>query len=262
MSEPAATARASAVALITCIGVLIIALAAVFIVGTRTHDDRRVVRSASSSTASSADQGIVTSADASIPAVPDQLSFSASVSSTRSSSTAAIAATSATIRSVTAAAKQAGVASRYIRTTSLAVHPSYDYTSSGQHLVGYTSSERITILVRPLSIAGKVIGAVTAAGGNAVSIGSVTMSMSNQAALLAQARTAAIRNAKAAAEAMAGAAGRKVGELVYVNDTPPTDTGDYPVDNLDLRAAAKAAVPISAGTKSVSVTVQTRWSLR
>ncbi|HET6153949.1 MAG TPA: SIMPL domain-containing protein [Marmoricola sp.] len=261
MSEPAATPR-STIALITCIGVLVIALAVVFLVGTRTHDDRPVVRTAAASTATSADFGIVTSADASVPAVPNQVSFNASVSSTRSTTAAATAATNAIIRSVIAAAKQSGVEARYIRTTSLSVHPSYDYTSSGQHLVGYTSSERVNILVRPLSLAGETIGAVTTAGGNAVSIGSVTLSMSNQTALLAQARAAAIRNAKAAADAMASAAGRTIGELVYVDDAPQAAPADYPLYNLDLAAVAKGTAPISAGTKSVSVTVQTRWTLR
>jgi uncharacterized protein YggE len=249
------------------VGVLVIALAAVFFVGKSLGDDD------SSPAASNSTEtfGIVTSGEGKMTAVPDQLSFSASVSHTQQSTAAAMDATNRDIRAITTAAKKAGVAAKDIQSTSLSIHPKYDYSSRSRKLIGYTSTQRVRIMVRKLDKAGKTVGDVTnATGNNSVSVSSISLSFSNQAELIAQARTKAVKKSKAAAVALAKAAGRDVGELEYVAEVAPQQYGygynrllsaDSAFAGAVTKAELNSAVPFSPGKSSLSVTVQVRWSL-
>lgn len=249
------------------IGVLVIALAAVFFVGKSLGDDDSSAAANSNRTETF---GIVTSGEGKVSGTPDQLAFSATVSNTEPTTKAAMAATNHDIRAVTIRAKKAGVAVKDIQSTSLSINPKYDYSSRPRKLVGYTSTQRVRIMVRKLDKAGETIGDVTTAAGNAVRISSISLSLSNQSELIAQARTKAVKKSKAAAVALAKAAGRDVGELEYVAEVVPQRYGygyNSPgtADGLFARAVSlnevSASVPISPGKQQVNVTVQVRWSL-
>lgn len=262
MSETTAPPRA--LHLIT-IGVFVIALAAVFLVGLNLDEDEPAVAGPPDTQA----HGIITNGKGSVRATPDLVTFTASVTSTRDTTSAALAATNSDVRAVTEAAKKAGVDAKDIETAALSVKPKYDYTNSGTRLAGYSSHQRLRIVVRTLADAGKVIGAVTTAGGNAVSVGSIKLSLSNRSALIDQARTEAVQKSKASAEAIARAAGREVGELEYVQEVDPQayrygyglneQRGAF--DAVGMSAGALMAAPISAGEQDVTVTVQVRWSV-
>ncbi|MCZ4500802.1 MAG: hypothetical protein JWQ74_3357 [Marmoricola sp.] len=245
-------------------GVAVIALAAVFLVGMQVtnDDDPAPVAAPRSSTETF---GIVTAGEGTVTAKPDQLTFTAAVRNQRASTAAAMAATNAGIRAVTAAARKGGVAAGDIETTSLSVRPEYDYSNGRQRLTGYVAAERITILVKKLADGGKVIGAVTTAGGNAVSVGSIKLTLSNRDSLVAQARTKAVKESKAAAVALAEAAGREVGTLEYVEEVTPQTYADQDyayANDARLSSLSTKSVPISAGKQDVAVNVSVRWSLR
>lgn len=251
------------------IAVLVIAVAAVFFVGRSVGDDANDGHDGAGATSSTETFGVVTGGEASVSGTPDQLTFTASVSNTRSTTALAMAATNHDVRAVTIAAKNNGVAAKDIQTQSLSVRPRYDYrprSQGGTKLTGYTSTQRVKIKVRTLAKAGKTIGAVAGAAGNAVDIGGISLSISNQSELIAKARTAAVRKSKAAAAALAKAAGRDVGALEYVEEVVPQRYGYNAPSDLDslalMRGAApSASVPISPGRQQVSVTVKVRWAL-
>lgn len=262
MSENTATAR-SPFPLVT-VGVLIIALAVVFLVGLSVNDEKPDPNTAAAPETQA--RGIITNGKGAIKSAPDQLTFAASVGNTRGETADALAATNADIRAVTAAATKAGVDVDDIRTADLSVRPRFEYSTSGRRLTGYTSRQRLEIIVRKLDDAGKVIGAVSAAGGNRASIGSVRLSFSNRAALIDQARVQAVERSKEAAEAIARAAGRSVGELEFVQEIDPNayaaGTGGFQAGTFDLSSvSALKSVPISPGEQTLSVTVQARWSV-
>lgn len=266
MSENSVPSRTTTV-ITLC--VVAIALAAVFLVGlTIANDDDNGTDAAPAATRSTTETyGVVTTGSANVVAKPDRLTFSATVTNRRSTTAEAMAATNSSVRALTGAAKDAGVAAADIETASLSIRPTYSYTSSGTHLTGYASTQRIRVLVRTLSNAGKVIGSVTTAGGNAVRIGGVTLSIGNKDALIAQARTAAVAKSKAAAQALAEAAGQDVGRLEYVEEVSPQQVyPDYAYKGLngiaDAAGTVPRSVPISPGKQTVSVTVKVRWSLK
>lgn len=256
------------------IGVLVIALAAVFLAGlqVRDKDEPDAVAAGLAASSSTEPTGIVTGGEGSAEGKPDQLSFSATVTNRRDTNALAMAATNHDIRAVTINLKKNGVEAKDIQTVDLSIEPRYDYRSrgpNGPRLVGYTSTQRLKVLVRQLDKAGETLGGVTDAAGNAVQIGGINLSLSNQDDVIAQARDEAVKKSKAAAEALARAAGRDVGELVYVEEVVPQRFyGDE--DAVFNRAARSAfseksirrgSVPISPGQQKFNVTVKVRWSI-
>ncbi|MFL6022669.1 MAG: SIMPL domain-containing protein [Marmoricola sp.] len=249
-------------------GVLVIALAAVFFVGKSLGDDKD--GSGAAAAASSTETfGVVTGGEASVSGTPDQLTFTATVRNTQATNATALAKNNHDVRAITIAAKQKGVAAKDIQTQSISVRPKYDYryrAGGRPRIAGYVATQSVRFKVRDLAKAGQTIGAVTNAAGNAVSIGGVTFSISNRDELVAQARTNAVKKSKAAAQALAKAAGRDVGDLEYVEEVAPQRVyGDFAraPQAYDGPMAAKLAssVAISPGKQQVSVTVKVRWSL-
>lgn len=266
MSENTAPARTS---FLLSSGVLVIALAAVFLVGLKVAEDDE---GTSASRTDAQAYGIVTAGQGKVTATPDQLTFNASVTNTRPTTSAALTASNADVAAVTAAARKAGIDPKDIETTALSVRPKYRYDRTGSHLTGYSANQRLQILVRTLDDAGKVISAVTDAGGNSVNVSSIKLSLSNRDALIDEARSEAVAKSKASAEAIAQAAGRKVGKLEYVQEVDPNNGRGYDAyaekydfgmeqDVVGLSAAALPSVPIAPGEQDVTVTVQVRWSV-
>lgn len=245
-------------------GVLVIALAAVFLAGSSLSDSDAAPATTTVNTAADP-TGIVTSGEGSASGTPDQLTFNASVTNTRPTTAEALAATNHDIRAVTIAARKAGVARKDIKTAGLAIRPDYDHSGGGRRITGYTSTQQVRILVRKLDKAGETLGDVTTAAGNAVSIGGIQLSISNQDQLVAKARTQAVKRSKAAATALAEAAGRSVGQLLYVEEVEPRRY--YGDNGLDAAVSEKLSfqralsVPITPGQQKLSVNVKVRWSL-
>jgi uncharacterized protein YggE len=257
MSENTAPSRAARPVTLLTLGVLLIALAGVFLVGLRLNQDP-----------DPATTGVVTHGTGSINAKPDQLKFSVSVRNKAATTAIAMAKSTKGVKAVVAALKKAGVKADDIQTTSISIEPSYDYSHNKETIDGYVSSSSLRVLVRKLADGGKVISAAASAAGNTATVQNVSMSIGKKADLISQARDKAVKNSKKAARALAEAAGRSVDELVYVEEVS-SDTPSYPTDGLyeamDSGSAAAmpamASVPISAGQQKITVTVKVRWSL-
>jgi uncharacterized protein YggE len=255
MSENPAPAAPRPVSLLA-IGVLLVALAGAFLIGLKIHQNPDPSAT-----------GVVTTGKGSATAAPDQLRFSVTVTNKAGQTSVAMTKTSNGIKALIAALKKAGVAEKDIQTTSVSIEPSYDYSHNKETIDGYVSSSSLRVLVRKLSDASNVISAASTAAGNTGTVQDVSMSISNKADLVAQARDKAVKNSKKAAEALAKAAGRSVDELVYVEEVTANNDGPYPMDgNFAADSAGAltptaAPVPIAPGEQKVSVTVKVRWSL-
>ncbi len=253
-------------------GVLVIALAAVFLVGFQVRDDDTAPAAADADRTDTQPTGVITQGVGTTEARPDQLSFHATVTNRRDSNAAALRATNHDVRAVIINLKKNGVADQDITTATLSIEPRYAGRGATRRLVGYTSTQRVTVLVRALDKAGETLGGVSAAAGNAVEIGGLKLSLSDQDAVIARARAEAVEKSKAAAAALAEAAGRQVSELVYVEEVAPNPYRGYNQFD-DLWTAAEAglmkaavqgradSVPIKPGQQEFSVSVKVRWSL-
>jgi hypothetical protein len=193
--------------------------------------------------------------------VPDQLTFRLSVRGKADDVTTALDDASRSMRRVLAALEAADVRRRDVQTTGLSVRPDYDWSASGPPvLTGYVATQSVSVLVRDLRGSGAAIAAATEAGGNAVRLSGVRLRIGDRDALLAEARDAAVAQARAKAEQYAAATGQVLGPVLSVREVHAR--GGSPAE-LSYRAAAldAVAVPIRAGSEDLTVTVAVEWSL-
>ncbi len=196
--------------------------------------------------------------------VPDQLAFTVTVTAKRTTLDEALAAANATTRRALAALADHGVTRGDTQTTGLSMNPEYYYPSSGPPvLTGYRVSQRVRVQVQELADGGGAISAAVGAG-DGVRVGSVQLVVGDPEAAIAEARDAAIEEAKAKAQQYADASGATLGEVASVREvSAPAARRDWAVKQLSAyRASADAAsVPIRAGESDLTVRVQVVWSL-
>lgn len=116
----------------------------------------------------------------------------------------------------------------------------------------YRVSNTVSIVVRDLAKVGPVLDAAVAAGAN--NVWGVSFGLDKPEGLEPEARAKAMADARARAEALAKLAGRTLGEVVSVSDSP-SGGGGHP---MFAQAMAKDgfATPIEAGEVAVSAQVQ------
>jgi len=238
--------------------VVLLGIGAAYLLGNDRAPDSE--RPAASPATESAELGMVVSGTGAATGVPDQLRFAVTVHHNAADVTAAIDATSADVRKVVHALTAHGVDEQDIRTANVSVQPNYRYSGGQELITGYAASARVSVTVRDLKIAGTVISATATAAGNAVRIGGITMSVADPSMLEKQARESAIADARTKAEQFAAAAGRKLGEVVVVEENAEPVPYDVRAAVGSLSADAAKVIPIVAGTQTTKVYVRVRWS--
>jgi hypothetical protein len=194
---------------------------------------------------------------------PDVLTAAFGFSTTASSSAAALTLNNAKVAQALQALTANGVAQRDTQTTGLNLSAQYAYPHGVPTLTGYQATETLTATLRHLSADGTTIDAVVSATGDAAQVNSLSFSFDDPAAVQDRARTAAVHQAVAHAEAMAAAAGRKLGPVCSLTDnTQPTN----PYVNQgsageSLPASAATAVPLEPGTQIESDQVTMVYAL-
>jgi uncharacterized protein len=197
-------------------------------------------------------------------AVPDQLSFALAVSLQRDSLDDALEAASTTMGHVLDVLADKGVAKGDVQTTGLSMDPVYDVDPSAPPtVVGYRVAQRASVLVDDLSRGGTTVSAAVAAGGNDVRVSNLRLLVGDPDEVMAQAREAAVEEARRKAEQYAAAAGESLGDVVTVSEVRARPVATAPVP-LAARASydqALRTVPIRAGRDQAAVTVRIVWEL-
>lgn len=186
---------------------------------------------------------------------PDTADIRLGVTVQRSTVRAARADAAQAMTKVIAALKKVGIADADIQTSYLTLQPQYDYSNNSvPRLVGFQFSNSVTATVHRIDTVGDAIDDALAAG--ATSFDGVTFRVEDETKAEAQARDAAMADAKKKAQALASAAGVSIEGVASISETiAPTP---YPIY---YGAAAGAAVdkavptPVQTGTNEVSVTV-------
>jgi uncharacterized protein YggE len=202
-------------------------------------------------------------------AVPDQLGFRLEVTLLRADLETALDDANAKTQRVLAALGRLGVRRSDVQTTGLSMYPVYDYHSSGPPtLRGYRVSQRASVLVRDLRSGGRVVSAAVATGGNDVRVSDLRLTVGDADAVLAEARAAAVREARTKAEQYAAAAGLQLGDVVTLHEVGPRARPSLErglqLDSLKGYASQSAdlPMPVRAGQDTSKVSVQVVWQLR
>lgn len=160
---------------------------------------------------------------------------------------------------VLATLTEAGIAPADVQTGELRLDPVYgDYSSSTMPPVtGFMATQTVDVRVREVGAVGPLLDAVTAEGANRVN--GVTFALDDQAAALAEARTAAVEDGRARAEFYAEAAGVTLGPLVQIVEGGGL-SGPQPL--YDARFGAEAAsTPVAPGQVTVGASVSMTFGI-
>lgn len=193
-----------------------------------------------------------------VTGTPDQLALDMGVQVNGGTVGSALQQANQDVGRVTSALRAAGVAAADIQTSGLSIGPTYASGSSQPD--GYEVSESLTATLVRLAAAGAQIEAAVRAGGNAVTVDDVSLSLADSSGLLAAARTRAVADARVKAAQYARAAGRVLGPVISITDQ--SQGSQQPVPAFAGAASGKAApVPISPGSAQVSVSVTMVYAL-
>jgi hypothetical protein len=197
-------------------------------------------------TISVAGTGIVTT-------VPDVADLHVGVVIQRATVKEARAAAATAMDGVVKALRAAGVAEADIRTTTLSLQPVYDYNTNGKapKITGYEMRNGVVATVRDLEkLADAVDGALVSGGST---LDGITFRVEDPSGAEGQARTQAMKQARAKADALASAAGVSIiGVATISEQSAPTP---WPVPYAGALRADEASTPILPGTSEISVSV-------
>ena len=154
---------------------------------------------------------------------------------------------------VLAAVRALGVAEADIDAPDVSIHPQYDYRR-GQRLTGYRVSRGMTVKVRDLDGLGAVLDGLVRGGANEVQ--GAQMMASDPSAAEHVALGAAVRSARAKAEALAEAAGVAVGGVARIEEEGGWDGQPQPM--FRMAAAESADVPTEVVRGDLTVRRQIR----
>ena len=194
----------------------------------------------------------------SVKRVPDVATISAGVVTSAADARSAMAGNASAMTRVLAALRSAGVAERDMSTAQIALSAQYRYVENQAPIVtGYQATNSVSIRFRDVAKSGAILDALVAAGANQIS--GPTLSLDKPEAALDEARSDAIKTARARAELYARAAGLTVKRLVSVSET--SDISRPMPMMMATRAKASADTEIVPGEQDVGVTLSVTFEL-
>jgi uncharacterized protein len=173
----------------------------------------------------------------------------------------ALASNTSQAQKVADALKALGVDAKDIQTASFNIYPQQLFDDKGQPTsTKYMVDNGVYITVRDLTKLGSLLNAVVSSGAN--NINGINFDIANRDEAIAQARTAAIADARKQAEELAKAAGVTLGEVQSIsisanpNPTPLYDTKG------GAAMSVGGTVPVSAGQLVISVDANITYAIK
>jgi len=152
-----------------------------------------------------------------------------------------------------------------IKTSSYNIYPSYDWTQDeGRKLKGYIVNQNVEVKIRDLKNISNVLN--LASKYNLNQVGGLSFTIDEIESVRQEARLKALEQAKEKAEALADAAGVKLGKIVSFSES--TNDYAYPMRDMMVKAeayglgGAEEAMPdIEAGSQEVIIYVTVEYEI-
>jgi uncharacterized protein YggE len=185
---------------------------------------------------------------------PDIATVQLGVLTEKPTAKAARQAAAVAMTNVVGAIRKLGIEDKDIATASISLSPTYDYpNSSTPRIRGYQLQNTVTVTVRNLDQLGDLLDNSVVAG--ATTINGISFDVADRAAAEAQARDAAVADAKAKADTLATGLGVHIAGVASVSEqvsTPVWYGRDVAGEAL---AAGGASTPVMPGTTDVTIDV-------
>ena len=198
------------------------------------------------------------SATGSVGADPDMATISTGVIVEAETAKDALARNSTVMAKLIDGIKGLGIAPKDIQTTAVNVEPRYVQAKDGRpaSISGYRVVNQVRLTVREVKRLGEILDAAITLGANQVN--GIGFDVSNAETLKDEARKQAMVNAKRRAELYATAAGAQLGNVLSISEEVQGGPRPMPL----ARSAMAGAVPIEAGTRTLTVEVHVTYALR
>ncbi len=232
--------------------VLVAALAVAAIVVAVSRPPSFVV-SAATTSSTTVEAGIRTSGDATVSRKPDLALISAGVQSQQGTAAGAQTDLASKASKLIARIRSLGVSDSDLSTSGYWVGPVYD--PSGQSIAGYRASEQLNVKWHNVDTVGKTLDAIVQEGG-ATNLG-VSFGLADPKSAQTEARSLAIADARSRAQAMASAAGVRLGPVIAISDLSTSSRS--PVGYAASSAASVTQVPV--GQMDVQITVEVDFAI-
>ena len=191
--------------------------------------------------------------------IPDIATIRAGVVTQGSTAARALADNARRMTAILDALKQAGIEPRDIRTADVSLSPQYrDADNQPPAIIGYQASNNVSIRFRDVGKAGTILDTLVKQGAN--QIDGPSLSIGQPDAALDEARTDAVKRARARADLYAHAAGMTVSRIVSIAENGQND-GSAPRPMMGY-LKANVSTPIAAGETDVTVTLSVRFLLK
>lgn len=118
-----------------------------------------------------------------------------------------------------------GLAKKDIKTTNISVYPNYNYEGGNNNIIGYNGNATLSVTVKQVDKASQVVDVATQNGANEVRGPNFTLDKPEK--YREQARNLAINNAKDQAKKLAQNLGIKLGKIVNIVESTPTNDQVY-----------------------------------
>ena len=189
-----------------------------------------------------------------VSSVPHEADFTLGVSATSKTATAATTANATEMTRVVGVLKSNGVASADIQTAQISLSPNEN--DAGTKVINYTVTNSVTVNIRDLTKAGTIIDAAVNAGANQVD--GPTLTPTGQQELDCAALKAAIADARSRAQAIAAAAGEKLGKLRSASETSSTP---ITFSRSEVRQSPGPPTPVEPGTIKTEADVTATYDM-
>lgn len=196
---------------------------------------------------------------------PDMAILSLSVMRQAQTAREALDDANAAMREIIEAMREEGVESRDLQTSGLSINPRYVYPErpggEGPRIVGYEVSNTLTVRVRDIERVGEVLDLSVTLGVNQG--GGIVLTNDDPATALEDARSAAVKNARAKAETLAEAAGVRLGRVMSISEqVRQPDMRPLGAPQMAMRAVAEdSSVPVEAGENTYQVNVDVSFEI-
>jgi uncharacterized protein len=197
-----------------------------------------------------------------VRARPDIATVGAGVTSQAPTAVEAMQRNAAAMDAVIRQIRALGIASDDIQTTGINLGAQFDYDQARQRQVfrGYQASNRVSVTLRKVADAGRVLDALVAAGANDIS--GPSFSIDDDTAPRAQARKAALETARRQAEEYARWAGYSGVRLLKVTEAVnPGRPVPFDAAETIMVTAARVSTPVEPGLVGTRVTVNVTYEM-
>lgn len=203
---------------------------------------------------------ITVSATGKATVVPDIATVDMSVVQNASTAAGAQQETSTVMNAVLDALYALEISKEDIQTSAFNTSELYDYDVSPAKVVGYQSTQTLTVKIRNTDRIASVLDAAPKKG--ATSVSGIRYSIDDETDLLATARAEAITKARAQARAIAAATNSSIGHMVGYSESRGGGAMPMYLQVSDSMKSVESAMPtVEVGTQDVEMTVYIVYAL-